>query len=219
MRKLVIFLLCAILAIIVIPVFGNCQNGDLAGSNTAKNATYWDQFKQDTDILVLIDKAELGRVLRVWDGDTYTVQLAEKTQFRIFGIDCPETFSGYVKKSQPYGRAATDSVKSWINGKVLKYEIKGSDRYGRTLATLHLGRKDVALLLIEKGLAWVYPDDGNPETPYLSKSQQRRYKSAQRKAQKNKVGLWAEYVDEEGDTVPAIAPWVWRKINSGVSLD
>lgn len=242
MRKIVFFLFLAIAAILLFPLVGKCQiaigspglhvvPGDtnftvrpapgavldmnaLRASIFADNGAQWTLFQKNTDILVLVDKNELGRVLRVWDGDTYQIQLAEKTTIRLFGVDCPETYSGYVTKTQPYGRAATDSLRKFIYGKILRYQIKGADRYGRTLATVYLGRKDVALWLLEKGLAWVYPDDGNPETPYLSKSQERRYKAAQRKAQKNKVGLWAGYVDGEGDTVAPVEPWVWRKINS-----
>lgn len=168
----------------------------------------------DTSTPVYVDKNELGRILRVWDGDTYVLQLAEKTTVRLFGVDCPETFSGYVTATQPYGRACTDTVRSLLQGTKVKYKLLGADKYGRTLVTLHVGRKDLALLLLEKGLAWYVENSTDADAPKLTKAQARRYAAAQRKAQRNKVGLWAGYVDAEGETVEAVAPWVWRKINS-----
>ena len=76
---------------------------------------------------------ESGRVVRVVDGDTYDVLAAGVVRrVRLLGVDAPE-------HDQPFGRQATDSVAGvlWA-GRPVVLTRRGTDLYGRTLATVRL---------------------------------------------------------------------------------
>lgn len=170
-------------------------------------------FTRDTSTPVFVDVSKIGTITGIWDGDTYSIQLAEKTRIRIFAVDCPETKTPYVTTTQPYGRMVEDSVRALLINKKVKHRVYGVDKYGRLLTGLTLDKKDVGLILLEKGWGWYYPSI-DPDGPQLSKTNQRKYAAAQRRAQKAKRGLWAGYTDKDGNWVAPIEPWKWRTINS-----
>jgi endonuclease YncB( thermonuclease family) len=105
-------------------------------------------------------------VTRVADGDTLTVITANHTKLRIrmFGIDSPETPKGTKFSGQPYGKEVEAYLKQLVEGKRVRVNIYGVDRYKRLLATIFLDGKDINLALIEAGFAEVYrgPESGNP---------------------------------------------------------
>lgn len=129
-----------------------------------------------------------GEVVRVADGDTFTMLVAGQQQrIRLHGIDCPE-------KGQPYSRVATQFIKDMLALGKVKIQQMDTDRYGRVVGivlindTINLNER-----LLEAGLAWHYKNyDRNPEWARLEKM-----------AQTAKRGLWVEK--------DAIAPWEWRK--------
>lgn len=162
--------------------------------------------------VVYIDPDRIGVITGIWDGDTYSIQLAEKTRVRLFAVDCPETRTPYVTATQPYGRAVEDSVRALLIKKKVKHRVYGTDKYGRLLVGITVDKKDLALILLEKGWAWYYPTEG--DGPQLSKTNQRRYAAAQRRAQRAKRGLWAGYIDKEGNWIAPIEPWKFRTINA-----
>ena len=134
-----------------------------------------------------------ARVIAVADGDTITIEPIEggdRVKVRLHGIDCPET-------NQPYGQA----VKAFVTKAVLFKTVnvqptpQGKDRYGRIVAVVEIpGVGVLQELLLEAGLAWVYPqfckDCGAWETMEAEARNQRK-------------GLWTE--------VKPIEPWEWRK--------
>ena len=74
-----------------------------------------------------------GRVVAVSDGDTLQILTPEKqlVKVRLAEIDAPE-------KRQPYGARAKDVLSDLCFGKTVTATYVDTDRYGRTVARLHL---------------------------------------------------------------------------------
>lgn len=129
-----------------------------------------------------------GSLLYISDGDTFRMVLEDgtKLRIRIADIDCPE-------KTQPYGLEAKEFVFNQVKNKEVLISIKGTDRYGRKIANVFYGDKNLAEELLKNGYAWHYLKHSNDEE--LQKLEQL--------ARTNKVGLWA---DEN-----PVAPWEFRR--------
>jgi micrococcal nuclease len=107
----------------------------------------------------------------------------------MLGIDAPETPKkdkhGNIKfPGQPYGEDSMAYLQKLIEGKHVKVEIYGVDRYKRLLSTIFLDGKDINLAMIEVGLAEVYrgPESGNPY--------KQQYQAAEETARTAKQGMW-----------------------------
>ena len=122
------------------------------------------------------------------DGDTITVITANQTKLRIrmVGIDAPETPKGTKFPGQPYGKEAEAYLKQLVEGKRVKVEIDGVDRYKRLLSTIFLDGKNINLAMIEAGLAEVYrgPESGNPY--------KQQYQAAEDMARSAKKNMWVQ---------------------------
>ena len=132
-----------------------------------------------------------GKVVKVTDGDTFTLLAAGNKQHRIrlHGIDAPETKGG-----QPYSRKSKDFLAAMIAGKQVKVKVKSRDRYGRVVGIVSTRNvSDVNLRMLQEGMAWHYIQ--YDKTP--------AYKKAQETAKKQRRGLWT-------DPSP-INPHDWRK--------
>ena len=100
----------------------------------------------------------------ILDGDTFTATDGNVTfKVRIAAMDAPE-------KGQPYSKMATFRLKQILASAnvIIKPVGKGGDRYGRVLGAVFVGQEDVALTMIQEGLATYYrplcrdyPADGN----------------------------------------------------------
>ena len=89
-------------------------------------------------------------VTRIVDGDTIWVNYnTKRLKIRLLTIDTPEV-------NQDYGEEATIALKSKIENKRVNLKKTGLDRYGRTLATVFLGDRNICEELIGEGHAWVY---------------------------------------------------------------
>jgi len=131
-------------------------------------------------------RIEEGMVERVADGDTVRVITANQTKLRIWmlGIDAPETPKGSKFPGQPYGPEAEAYLKRLVEGKRVRVEIYGVDRYRRLLSTMFIDGKDINLAMIEVGLAEVYrgPESGNPY--------KQQYQAAEKAARAARKGMW-----------------------------
>ncbi len=92
-----------------------------------------------------------GKVVGVTDGDTITVLLESKKQYkvRLQHIDCPET-------RQPFGSKAKQFLSQKVFGKNVTVKWDEMDRYKRILGNVYLGEEWVNLELVKEGLAWHY---------------------------------------------------------------
>jgi len=136
---------------------------------------------------------EITRVIKVIDGDTIQVLIGGKKEtVRLIGIDTPETVDPR-REVECFGKEASRKLKSLVNGKsvVLKNDPMQSerDKYGRLLRYVFLkDRVHVNKLMIQEGYAHEYTFDSNP---YKYQSE---FKLAEKKAEKEKRGLWKEGV-------------------------
>ena len=133
-------------------------------------------------------RREEGVVARVADGDTITVITPNQTKLRIrmLGIDAPETPKGTKFPGQPYGTEAEAALRQLVDGKRVRVEIYGTDRYKRLLATIFIEENDINLAMIEAGLAEVYrgPESGDSYRP--------QYQAAEAAARAARKGMWAQ---------------------------
>lgn len=140
-----------------------------------------------------------GRVVKVSDGDSFTLLLDDETQqrVRLYGIDAPEMKSRRGHRGeggQPYCRASKNHLSSLISGKRVRVASRGCDRYGRVLGIVSTDEvDDVNLEMIRSGMAWHYAYyDSTPA-----------YAQAEKQARSLHLGLWK-------DPQP-VSPYEWRK--------
>jgi endonuclease YncB( thermonuclease family) len=149
-----------------------------------------------------------GKVIKVADGDTITIEdyQGNKHRIRLMGIDAPE-------KDQPYGDVATQSLAKLVSGKTVTIEYEKLDRYKRIIGKVLVDppgevfcmaldcvkKVDAGLEQIRKGLAWHYKKYQGEQ----SVDDRRAYGEAEVEAREKLLGLWK-------DSEP-IAPWEWRR--------
>ena len=129
-----------------------------------------------------------GRVVAIVDGDTVEVMHEGRAErIRLNGIDAPE-------HRQAFGRRAQDFLGEMIFKQNVRVVVRSKDRYGRTVADLFLGSKNVNQEMVRAGMAWWY----------------RRYaprdmvlRGLEERAREAGLGLWAD--------PDATAPWNFRK--------
>ena len=136
-----------------------------------------------------------GQVTQVADGDTITLQDAEKREYklRLAYIDAPE-------KAMPFGNDAKRNLVHLVEHQTVEAKIDDVDSYGRGVARIFKDGQDVNYAQLTKGYAWHY-------SQYAKKSQDgsdyQRYQQAQDTARSKKTGLW-----KEASPTP---PWEWRR--------
>ncbi len=90
---------------------------------------------------------------RVIDGDT--IELAGE-RIRILDIDTPETFRSQCDAEQQLGELAAARLAALLQGREIRLERQGEDRYGRTLAHVYVDERSVGEILIAEGYAVRY---------------------------------------------------------------
>lgn len=131
-----------------------------------------------------------GQVTAVLDGDTIdVVENGKSLRLRFAGIDTPE-------KSQPFGPEAKAALDRRVGGKVVRFEVRETDRYGRSIADIYDEQGHVNLWLVEDGFAW----------HYKAFSKDQNLADAEKQARAGRKGLW-------GSNRP-VEPWNWRKLSS-----
>ena len=127
-----------------------------------------------------------GTVVDVADGDTLDVTTPTGTveTVRIIGIDTPEVYGG----KECGGLAASAAMKRLATGQRVRVTSDPTqdrrDHYGRLLAYIDRGNRDLGFTLVKRGLASAYPYDG-PFQRY------RKYARADRQARNQDRGSWA----------------------------
>ncbi|MNC84600.1 hypothetical protein D3C83_01580 [compost metagenome] len=130
----------------------------------------------------------LARVVSVHDGDTLTV-LVERRQVkvRLTDIDAPEL-------GQPFGRNSKQSLSDLCFGKVATLDVRGKDRYKRTIAQVTCDGRDANAEQVRRGYAWTYTRYAPADSPLYA---------MQNEARVAHRGLWSARAP--------VAPWDWRR--------
>jgi micrococcal nuclease len=126
-----------------------------------------------------------GTVVRVVDGDTVHVQLADRVEkVRYIGVDTPEIHHP-VKGEEPGGRAAATINRGLVEGRRVRLEldVQTRDRWGRLLAYVWVGDAMINAELIRLGYAQVMTVPPNVRYQELFVKLQREAREAGR-------GLW-----------------------------
>lgn len=132
-------------------------------------------------------------LVSVGDGDTVRVtsRQGEKVTIRLACIDAPETSQGNS------GKWSTHTLKSLIQGKSISLKPQVKDRYGRTVAEIYVGNRNINLQMVQAGAAYVYRQ-------YLKQCDRDAYFRAEDAATKKGLGVWGPYK-------PAQVPWEYRR--------
>ncbi len=130
-----------------------------------------------------------ARVVRIIDGDSMVVRYSNGfREIRLYGIDCPEY-------DQPYSRKAKQFMKKHLQRQQVNITIIDRDKYGRDIAMVEKDGINYNGLLVQKGLAWVYPR-------YCHKKICRDWARYEVSARRQEINLWK--------SKKAVSPWVWK---------
>lgn len=124
-----------------------------------------------------------GKVVAVSDGDTFVISHSGRRYVvQLAGIDAPEL-------QQPFGQEARDFLASQL--KKQKVEVEVLEQRKRTLVgKVTAGDRDMALVMVQEGLAWT-ADDAPPALI-----------EAASKAKNSREGLWS--------AAAPTPPWSYR---------
>jgi endonuclease YncB( thermonuclease family) len=132
--------------------------------------------------------ARFAGAARVVDGDS--LEMAGR-RVRLYGIDAPEavqTCKDGAGAEWRCGEAAREALSGLLDGHVARCESRGTDRYGRTLATCAVaGTPDLGAWMVAAGWAVAY--DGR----------QRVYLAEESLARAAKRGLWGGAFERPAD--------------------
>jgi len=137
---------------------------------------------------------QVGRVVRIYDADTITVNLDGVDQpVRLLGIDAPELENkGLGIAGECYGIDARDHLRQFLQigtdvTLIIDPEQGDTDSRGRLLRYVEVrddeGPVDISGWLLEHGDAWVYEEYPVARTPF--------YRAMMEYAQDVHNGLWA----------------------------
>jgi len=126
-----------------------------------------------------------GTVVRVVDGDTIYVKLADRVEkIRYIGVDAPEIHHP-LRGGKPGGREAAAVNRRLVVGRHVRLEldVRTRDRYGRLLAYVWIGDTMINAELVRQGYAQVMTVPPNVRYQELFVKLQRQARDAHR-------GLW-----------------------------
>jgi endonuclease YncB( thermonuclease family) len=103
-------------------------------------------------MLAILASPALAEV-QVIDGDTVDI---DGTRIRLLSIDAPETFRSRCENELVLGLKTKPRLVDLLRSGEVSYTPAGTDRYGRTLATVYVGEIDVGDVLLKEGHALPY---------------------------------------------------------------
>ena len=133
-------------------------------------------------------------VSSVYDGDTLRAECGgEKLKVRLHCIDTPEM------GQKPWGRESRDYLRSLLpRGSQIQLVVHTRDKYGRQVAEVIRGSKNLNRLMVQGGQAVVYPK-------YCPSSFTEYYR-AEDQARQGGNGMWSKSGLQQ-------MPWEWRHRN------
>jgi endonuclease YncB( thermonuclease family) len=140
-----------------------------------------------------------GYVTSIPDGDTISVKAADGSKYRVrfLGIDTPES-------KQLHGPESQRTLERMIRdaGNRVDLVFQKEDRYGRIVAFVYAGGKNLNYEQIKNGSAWYYRQY-QKDLKAIDPSAPAKFDEAERNARRSRLGLWKDSNPQE--------PWEWRK--------
>ena len=141
-------------------------NTNVSNNPEAKKTIVW------SDTLQFIPPVNMGQVIKVYDGDTFTLagylpydgSPLYRFSVRLNGIDCAE-IKGKTEEEKVCAIKAKDHLSALIMGKTVTLRNVKNEKYGRLLADVYIDDLHVNQFMIDKGLAIAY--NGGAKTTML----------------------------------------------------
>jgi endonuclease YncB( thermonuclease family) len=141
----------------------NITNTNVSNNPEPKKPIVWN------DTLQFIPPVNTGQVIKVYDGDTFTLagylpyngSPLYRFSVRLNGIDCAE-IKGKTEEEKVCAIKAKDQLSTLIMGKTVTLCNVKNEKYGRLLADVYIDDLHVNQFMIDKGLA--IPYDGGTKT-------------------------------------------------------
>jgi endonuclease YncB( thermonuclease family) len=119
-------------------------------------------------------------VISIGEGDTLRVREGNRTvNVRLACIDAPES------SQAPFGAEARQQLQALAPvGSTVELRIKATDRYGRSIAELTRGGRNLNQALVTSGLAFVY-------WQYVAGCDRQTYGRLETEARLKRLGVWS----------------------------
>lgn len=129
-----------------------------------------------------VDSGETDRALvtNVVDGDTVDIDTGERIRYLM--VDTPE-----LSSDDCFATEARDFNESLVLGEevTLEYDVEKQDRFGRTLAYISVGDREINTLLVERGFACVL------RIPPNGADREAEFEALELAAKNAPAGMWA----------------------------
>lgn len=111
-------------------------------------------------VIILSCEKKTVTVTHVIDGDTIVIQNENSTsKVRLAYIDAPEIKQSYGNKSKEY-------LSKLILGKTVTIKPISTDKYNRIIVEIYLNGRNINLIMIREGYAWLYSQYTNNKDFY-----------------------------------------------------
>lgn len=139
----------------------------------------------------------------VFSGSRLKLYLPKETcliTFLLAGIECPRgarNLPGLVQEGEPFSEEATLFTKELVLQREVEVEVESMDKAGNFIGWLHIDGANLSVLLVEHALSKVH----------FTAERSSYYKSllsAEEAAKQKKEKVWAHYVEQPVDEVPAV---------------
>jgi endonuclease YncB( thermonuclease family) len=129
--------------------------------------------------VALLAQTRTATVLTIGDGDTLRVREGSRIlNVRLACIDAPET------SQAPHGASARTQLQALAPvGTAVALRIKATDRYGRSVAELSRGGRNLNQALVASGAAFVY-------WQYIKGCDRQTYSRLENEARLKRLGMW-----------------------------
>jgi len=125
-----------------------------------------------------------GVVTRVLDGDTIDLESGERVRYLM--VDTPEISHSAGEIAECFADEAKQFNTDLVAGQTvsLRYDTECTDRFGRLLAYVFVGDREVNTLLVERGFACVL------HIPPNGVDRKDEFESLENQAMQQNKGLW-----------------------------
>ncbi|KAI9318980.1 hypothetical protein BX666DRAFT_1876151 [Dichotomocladium elegans] len=168
------------------PVVRIVDASESAGKqNVSKSRQFLTFLKRSGKQKAVVDHAVNGSRLFLWVPKENC-----RLVFVLAGVRAPRVGKTPNERSEPYGQEALDYVIEHCLQRDVEIQVDNVDKVGSFIGTIFINGENLALALLERGLATVHDFSAN-ESQYSS-----QLYNAERTARAARKGLWKDYNEE-----------------------